>query len=554
MEELARTVDAAWQAEPGLSSTRFLQQQSAEEQYALLERLVTERLSKLRLADLAHQVLLSPDLLQHVFSQDRCSILVMRRQHRHSQVCRQWRSAATDVHFKAMVAVMSAKDCGCRSVRERCSCEVSAPLLKQSLPVALQQAFDAAILQSDMPAGRRALLRAGALPELMAVLTVDNLAIDDHATLFSQKLAARVLCNLTEGTPEGRDALLNAGVVPDMLHSMRKPSVDALPVHVGAQLAGPQQLPLQHAERRAAMRRRNMVLFQELSILCATTLRNLGSAAPGACQRRVQIVAAGAVHKLVEMMREGAFHIVEAAADALRVLSIGATQATLDAFTSCGAVEVLTSKVTWDHAAQPTSHHTVGVLRNLAVNGAFKRSIVEAGAPHATRSRLCAPFFAVSVACTFGPRLCAGAVPKLVKVLANELGVQTNAAQTNAAATLWNLAVDPASREGIRSAGAVIALALLLRDEHSGWTNAIGALRCTLGIELADISVEGFKARCQASSFGRDPSQQRIDRLGAALFREAPELMVDEPRWWMSQAALQELGLTISQNPKHDVD
>ena len=42
MEELARSVDAAWEAEPGLSSTRFLRQLSAEEQYTLLERLVTE--------------------------------------------------------------------------------------------------------------------------------------------------------------------------------------------------------------------------------------------------------------------------------------------------------------------------------------------------------------------------------------------------------------------------------------------------------------------------------------------------------------------------------
>ena len=136
-------------------------------------------------------------------------------------------------------------------------------------------------------------------------------------------------------------------------------------------------------------------------------------------------------------------------------------------------------------------------------------------------------------------------------MLVNDHGTQNLAAQTNAAATLWNLAVNrlnPANREGIRSAGAVSVLALLLRDENPvTWTNAVGALRCTLGIELTDISVEGLKALCQASSFGRDPPhQQRIDSLGAALFREAPELMVDEPRWWMSQAALQELGLTAT--------
>ena len=201
--------------------------------------------------------------------------------------------------------------------------------------MALQRVFEAAILQSGAPAGRRALLRAGALPELMAVLTVSHVTIDDSSRLFSQTtgltLAARALCNLAEGTPEGRDALLNAGVVPCMLQAMR--NLPVYPVQVG---------PQSDAVRRAYLRKGNLVLFQELSVLCATTLRNLGSAAPGAVQRRVQIVAAGAVHKLIEVMREGAFHIVDAAADALRLLSIGATQATLDAFTACGAVEVLT--------------------------------------------------------------------------------------------------------------------------------------------------------------------------------------------------------------------
>ena len=169
----------------------------------------------------------------------------------------------------------------------------------------------------------------------MAVLTVSHVTIDDSSRLFSQTtgltLAARALCNLAEGTPEGRDALLNAGVVPCMLQAMR--NLPVYPVQVG---------PQSDAVRRAYLRKGNLVLFQELSVLCATTLRNLGSAAPGAVQRRVQIVAAGAVHKLIEVMREGAFHIVDAAADALRLLSIGATQATLDAFTACGAVEVLT--------------------------------------------------------------------------------------------------------------------------------------------------------------------------------------------------------------------